>query len=122
MNIDNIDINKLEAICQFGGWIKVGAETMPLVLPQGEPEHMDFDRQVVEAGVPVFLRPILPDDNLKAEMYLDGPRPEGFEELPDNVGHVIVRKVGPGLRVRRPAFVIMKDQLSMPDGQHRWRG
>ncbi len=91
------DIKALAAICDFGGMIHIEGDGVPLLLPDGEPDQMDFDKAACAAGLKKFLRPMLPSD---------GPVATG------NPGatHVIVEEMKPGARLRRPAKVMMNDR------------
>lgn len=82
---DKVNTAALERFSGFGGMYLVEGAYSPLVLPRGEPEQMDFDRQVCACGLSVFVRPKLPSDGLLNT---------------EAGGHILVKEISPGIRTR----------------------
>jgi hypothetical protein len=86
------DIPALAALCSLLGLVRVEDALVPCVVPGEEyADPADFDRALVRAGLPEYIRPRHPRD------WPGGVDPGG--------GSVWVRRLAPGLRVRRAVEV-----------------
>jgi hypothetical protein len=82
------DIPGLARLCSLRGLVRVEGALVPFILPHADySDPCDFDRALVQAGLPEFLRPRHPGD------WPEGLDPGGSA--------VWVRRLADGCRVRR---------------------